>query len=169
MPPGRRFATSDVRVVDPMLELLIRVVIDTNVWISAFINPLGPPARLIERAQQGEFALVLSDYLIDEIREVCQRERIRRRLRINPGDIDTLLERFRIESITVETAGTLRLCRDPDDDRILETAVTGRVHYLISRDDDLKRDPDLIEHLVTRGVRIVSVARFLELLDIGQV
>jgi predicted nucleic acid-binding protein len=33
-----------------MLELLIRVVIDTNVWISSFINPSGPPAQLIERA-----------------------------------------------------------------------------------------------------------------------
>jgi predicted nucleic acid-binding protein len=82
--------------------------------------------------------------------------------------VDTLLERFRIESIEVETTGRLQLCRDPDDDRILETAVTGGARYLVSRDDDLKRDPDPIEHLIRRGVRIVSVARFLELLDAGQ-
>jgi putative PIN family toxin of toxin-antitoxin system len=148
-----------------MIELVLRVVIDTNVWVSAFINPAGPPGRLIALARQGWFALVVSDYLIEEIREVCQRDRIRRRLRVGTGEIDTLLQQFLRESIAVETNGMFQLCRDPDDDEILETAVKGQAHYLVSRDDDLKRDPALIGHLASHGVTVISVARFLEILD----
>ena len=148
-----------------MIELLIRVVIDTNIWISAFINPSGPPGQLIDLARQGEIALVISDYRIAEIQEVCRRDRVRRRLRISIDEIDLLLERFRRESVEVAITGTFRLCRDPDDDAFLEMAVRGKAHYLVSRDDDLKRDPELIAHLATFGVSVISVARFLELLD----
>jgi putative PIN family toxin of toxin-antitoxin system len=148
-----------------MIDHVVRVVIDTNVWVSVFINPSGPPGRLIALARQGWFTLVMSAYLIEEIREVCRRDRIRRRLRVGADEIDDLLQAFRGESIEVELTGTFRLCRDPDDDAILETAVKGQAHYLVSRNDDLKRDPELIRHLASHGVTVISVARFLERLD----
>lgn len=148
-----------------MIDLLIRDVIDTNVWISAFVNPWGAPVQLIDRARQGEFALVMSDYLIDEISEVCRRERVRRRLRIDVREIDVLLERFRVESIDVTLTGMIHLCRDPDDDAILETAIKGDAHFLVSRDNDLKRDLELIDHLASHGVGVISVAQLLEMLN----
>jgi putative PIN family toxin of toxin-antitoxin system len=44
-----------------------RAVIDTNIWISAFINPLGEPGRLLNLALLGQIILIVSDYLLDEI------------------------------------------------------------------------------------------------------
>jgi predicted nucleic acid-binding protein len=61
----------------------------------------------------------------------------------------------------VETAGALQICRDPDDDEILEAAIHGAAQYLITRDDDLKRDLDLIKMARRNRVRVVSVRQFL--------
>ena len=138
---------------------------DTNIWISAFINPFGPPARLVELARSGRLVLVISDYLTDEIREVARRPRIQRHLRVDVEEIDLILAELRPDSVYVVTDGTLHLCRDPDDDAILKTALRGNAHYVVSRDDDLKRDPDLIEQLAAHGVGIISVAKLLRQLD----
>ena len=65
----------------------------------------------------------------------------------------------------VTPTGLLRLCRDQRDDIFLETAILGEAQYAVSRDDDIKRDLDLIAHLRANGVEVVSVAQFLALLD----
>jgi predicted nucleic acid-binding protein len=61
----------------------------------------------------------------------------------------------------VETRGVLKICRDPDDDEILEAAILGKAQYLVTRDDDLKRDLDLIKMARGNRVRVVSVRQFL--------
>ncbi len=63
--------------------------------------------------------------------------------------------------------GSIRECRDPDDDLILETAILGQAQYAVTRDDDIKRDRDLMDHLQARGVTVLSVRQFLEKLDMG--
>jgi putative PIN family toxin of toxin-antitoxin system len=142
-----------------------RLVIDTNVWVSAFINPLGAPARLLNLALDGRLILILSTYLIDEILDVCRRERVRRRLHLSPEQIEARLMAACEQAVMVETRGILQICRDPDDDAILETAIYGGADYLVSRDDDLKRDPALADQLSARGIQVLTVARFLDLLE----
>jgi predicted nucleic acid-binding protein len=65
----------------------------------------------------------------------------------------------------VETTGVLKICRDPDDDKILEAAIHGKAQYLVTRDDDLKRDLDLIKMARGNRVRVVSVRQFLRRLS----
>jgi len=65
----------------------------------------------------------------------------------------------------VETSGVLKICRDPDDDEILEAAIHGKAQYLVTRDDDLKRDLDLIKMARRNRVRVVSVRQFLSRLS----
>jgi predicted nucleic acid-binding protein len=72
-------------------------------------------------------------------------------------------------SQVVLPTGALRECRDPDDDLILETALLGQARYAVSRDDDIKRDRDLIKHLQAHGVAILSVQQFLDKLDAGEI
>ena len=62
--------------------------------------------------------------------------------------------------------GELHLCRDPDDDLILETAVLGGAKYAVSRDDDLKGDSNLVAQMRSRGVEVLSVQHFVERLDV---
>ena len=65
-------------------------------------------------------------------------------------------------------ASSIHACRDPDDDLILETAILGKAEYAVTRDDDIKRDRDLMEHLQARGVAVLSVQQFLDKLDGGE-
>lgn len=64
-------------------------------------------------------------------------------------------------------SGELQLCRDPDDDLILETAALGGARYAVSRDDDLKGDRDLVAKMIPMGVEVLSVQHFLERLEAG--
>jgi uncharacterized protein len=144
---------------------LIRAVVDTNVWISAFINPHGAPARLLARFALGHFLLVTSPYLLGEAADVLGRIRIRRAIRRTEDEMVQLLVMLRERSDIVYPSGSLRACRDPKDDLVLGTAMVGRAHYLVSRDDDIKRDEALIAALAEQGVEVVSVARMLAFLD----
>jgi hypothetical protein len=48
------------------------------------------------------------------------------------------------------------------------TAMLGQAQYAVTRDDDIKRDLDLIKHLQTHGVAVLSVQQFLAKLDAGE-
>ncbi|HLH25275.1 MAG TPA: putative toxin-antitoxin system toxin component, PIN family [Chloroflexota bacterium] len=135
--------------------------VDTYVWISAFINADGPPARVLDAFIQARFIPVVSETLLREIRAVAKRPRIRRRCRFHDDALETLLTLLRDRAIEAFPTGHLRMCRDPNDDALLETAVLGGAQFAVSRDDDIKRDPPLIACLRQQGVEVLSVAQFL--------
>jgi len=145
--------------------MLRRVVVDTNVWISALINPQGPPAQMLQGLKRNAFEPMLSQPLLDELLEVARRPRLRRRYRLKDEEIERLAALLRDKSVWVEPSGELHLCRDPDDDVILETALLGRAEYMVTRDDDLKRDLELIRKMEEQGVQVLSVRQFLKLLE----
>lgn len=141
-------------------------LVDTNVWISALINPHGYPARLKNAWLDGKFQIVVSVALLDELTDVLSRRRIRNKYRLQTENVGEFLRLIAEKSITVTTTGTLRLCRDPDDDLMLETALNGNAIFAVSRDDDLKRDQELISRMLEQGIEVLSVQRFLDRLEI---
>jgi putative PIN family toxin of toxin-antitoxin system len=148
-----------------MIDLLIRVVIDTNIWISALINGQGAPARLLQTVRDRRIQLILSGPLVSEVDQVVQRQRIRRRIALDDRAIQDFLGTARERAIIVNIGGDLRVCRDPKDDIVIETAIEGGARYVVSRDEDLTRDLGLLEALRAYGIEVLTVARFLELLD----
>lgn len=156
-------------VSDPVISRIIALVIDTNVWISALINPRGAPASLMQHVRDGRVRLILSDQLLDEVLRVVRRPRIRRRIELNDDDITEFIGTIRERAITARISGSLQLCRDPKDDLVIETAIVGGAAYLVSRDEDLTRDLNLVRVLQAHGVEVLTVARFLERLDAGTV
>lgn len=146
--------------------MAVVVLVDTNVWISALINPRGSPARLKNAWLNGDFEIVVSMALLDEIADVLSRPRIRDKYHLKTEDIKEFLRLIAEKSITVTTTGTLHLCRDPDDDLMLETALNGGAKFAVSRDDDLKRDQELIARMLEQGIEVLSVQHFLERLGI---
>ena len=69
----------------------INAVIDTNVWISALLNPHGHPALLRASFEAGKFQAVISPPLLEELVDVLQRPRIKDKYRIRPEDIEELV------------------------------------------------------------------------------
>lgn len=96
-----------------------------------------------------------------EVAEVLSRPRFVERYGVTDADITELVALLRERGQAVLVSGTIRICRDPDDDVVLETAQNGGADALVTRDDDLKSDWDLIQLLATQGTQVLSVRRFL--------
>ncbi|MCC6792578.1 MAG: putative toxin-antitoxin system toxin component, PIN family [Thermomicrobiales bacterium] len=142
--------------------VVIRAVVDTNVWISAILNPWGTPAALIRAFSLGEFTVVTSNPLLVELADVLGRPRFRNKYGVELSDIDELIGSIRSLAIVVDVTETMQLCRDPDDDVVIETAVVGRATVLVSRDEDLVRVPELVDILAALDVQILTVAQFMD-------
>lgn len=93
------------------------------------------------------------------------RPRLTRRFKYTHLDAANFIRLIAARAAVVETVGALQICRDPDDDEILEAAIHGKAQYLVTRDDDLKRDLDLVKMARRNRVRVVSVRQFLRRLS----
>jgi putative PIN family toxin of toxin-antitoxin system len=145
---------------------VIRVLFDTNVWVSAFLSPEGHCGRLVHRVLVATGAeVIVSAPLLEELVDVLGRPRLVRRYGFTTDEVREYIEWIgsiaRMVEPTAETYG----CRDPKDDFVCGTAVAGNAGHLATRDDDLKRDPALISALARHGVRVVSVAELNAILD----
>lgn len=139
----------------------MNVLLDANVWISAFLNPHGVPAQLRAAWLKNRYVAVISPVLLEEIRTTLGQPRLVRKYALSGEEIERFLELLLLRSVVVFPTGAFKGCRDPRDNFLLETALLGRAEYLVSRDDDLKRDTDLIRTMEAEGIRILSVRQFL--------
>jgi putative PIN family toxin of toxin-antitoxin system len=128
-----------------------RVVLDTNVYISALMFG-GLPGALLDLAFLRSFTLIVSRTLLDELDEKL-------RVKFGVSAEDAALLRARLENLAqvVEPEAVLNVVTDdPDDNRVLECAVKGRADVIVSGD----------RHLLKlgryRGISIVTVRQFLE-------
>jgi putative PIN family toxin of toxin-antitoxin system len=142
-----------------------RAVVDTNVWVSAVLNPNGAPARIKAALQAQAFTLVVSTPMLAELADVLMRPRITRKYGVTQHDVTELVVLLRRAAVVVPISGTVQLCRDPDDDVVIETALRGQADMLVTRDDDLKRAPELGKILTAAGIAVITVQHFLDALD----
>ena len=105
--------------------------------------------------------LVLSQAIVDEVRGVLLRPALMRELQYTRTEamrLINLLSQARI----VEVTSSAELCRDPKDDIFVDCAVSGRVQFLVSYDNDLIDDSELKQALFEFGVEIIDPLNFLE-------
>lgn len=88
------------------------VVVDTNVWVSAFLNRNGFPARIKDAWVNGDFEIALSIQLLKEINEVLHRPRIKDKYGLNEDEINRFLELLLRRSVLIVINGQMKLCRD---------------------------------------------------------
>jgi putative PIN family toxin of toxin-antitoxin system len=116
---------------------------------------------VLDAFARGRFVLVTSEPPLAEVRRVLSRPRRARRYRIDDADIDELVALLRMRAVIVAPPGNLRLCRDPDDDIVIETALVGRAGFVVTRDDDLRGAPEVVAYLEDLGIPVHSVRRVL--------
>jgi hypothetical protein len=137
--------------------MVLRAVVDANVFISALIRPEGPPGSVIEQVLAGAFRLVCSEAIADEVREVLGRPRVLKAIR-RPEINSTAWFSFLLllADMVEDRVGMPRICSDQDDDKYIWAAHEGRATFVVSGDAMLLA---LGEH---DGVRIVTPALFLQ-------
>lgn len=127
------------------------VVFDTNVIVAALLAN-GLCHKAFRRA--GRRMLVSSPGLIDELETT-----LRRKFRA-PASVRVFVETLREEIRLVDPEPLpAPVCRDPDDDLVLATAVAAMADCIVTGDQDL-----LVLHTY-RGVRMLSPREFMEHLD----
>ena len=102
-----------------------RAVFDTNVVVSGFLSPAGPPGRIVEWLRNGEVQAVLDDRIMAEYVEVLARPVFR----LPVAEVELVLAAIRARSFWVE-AGAARIVRglpDPDDAPFLECVLAAGV------------------------------------------
>lgn len=130
-----------------------RYVFDTNTLVSAALFRGSTPGEAFRQALNTGVVL-LSEATFEEIDEVIAREKFDDYL--TPEErgvfIEALVDRSRFANPTEE----IQVCRDPDDDKFLELAVSESATCIVSG------DADLLELNPFRGIPIMKPAEFLE-------
>lgn len=144
--------------------MTVKAVIDTNIWVSALLNPFGFPARLRNSFEEGFFHSVISEPIVEELSDVLNRPRIKVKYGITEGDIQELLILIEERSEHVLLSGDIHVCRDKDDDIVIETAIKGRAGFIVTRDDDIKFDNEVSAYLSKFNITVLSTAKFLDLI-----
>jgi putative PIN family toxin of toxin-antitoxin system len=110
----------------------VRVILDTNVVLSALIRRDGAPGRILEAWLDDRFVLLTHPLLLDELRTVTRRPRIRALIR--PAEAGRLVNQIRALAEAVTRLPATRRSDDPADDFLLAMAESGRADYLVTGD-----------------------------------
>lgn len=117
---------------------MIRVVLDTNVLVSAFISTHGPSRHIFKAWRKGEFELTTSAPLLGELNRVLHRRHVQEKYRLREADILAYLGLLRIRGTLVAIPPLVRpICSDPSDDRLLACAVIAQASYLVTGDKEV--------------------------------
>lgn len=138
---------------------MLRAVLDAKVYVSALLQPNGPPGQIVQRfLAEGAFEMILSPALVEEVLHTFDYPKVRKAIRgtLQPG---AWFEDLVVLADLVEgDAAVSGVCTDRDDDKYLAAAVEGRAGFVVTGDQRFLA-VETYEH-----VRIVTPRAFLEAL-----
>lgn len=128
----------------------MRIVLDTNVLVSALLSPGGAPASILNAVLNGTISVLVDNRILFEYEDVLHRSKFG----FESRDVRSLLEFLRHECEYVAAASTSSTLDDPADLPFYEVALSGNADYLVT--GNLRHYPD--EHW------ILSPGQFLRVL-----
>lgn len=129
---------------------MVKIVLDTNVLVSAVLNPEGSPAKVVDMLADGSLQLIVSPAIMAEYEDVLARKKFG----LSASTALTIIKNLRRLAIEVVPSEQLRVCSDPTDDKFLECAVAAGAAYVVT--GNLKHFPKLFA-----GVRAIPPSVFL--------
>lgn len=133
----------------------MRVVLDTNILLSALMVRGTPPDKIYRAWRDGQFRLASCERQLEELNRVSRRPFFKDRLK--PAEVGRMVNAIRHLAISCDPLPHIELSPDPDDDWLLAVAQVAMADYLVTGDkSDLLA---LRQHYVTR---IITARGFLE-------
>jgi uncharacterized protein len=129
-----------------------RVVIDTNVLVSALISTQGPPAQIIDLVETKMIKLVLSKNILHEYKIVLARKKFQT---LQPNRVQKLLKGLETLAVLVKPEEIPIITSDPEDNKFVATAVAGKAKFLIT--GNLKHFPKTY-----LGIHVLLPRHFLD-------
>ena len=134
----------------------MRVVLDTNIIVSALLAPAGKPAAIIRIWLDGKFTLLTCAAHVDELRATLQKPRVSER--IKPHKAGRLVNQIKKLAEDIDPLPRVERSPDPTDDFLLAMSVGGKADYLVTGDKT-----GLLALAHHEGTRIVSARDFAAL------
>jgi len=134
------------------MQKKVKIIIDTNLWISFLITKDFAKLDEILISQKG--ILIFSKELLDEFIEVARRPKFRRFF--SSSDIEELLETIDEFAVFIKVQTKIEVCRDPKDNFLLSLAIDGEADFLLTGDNDLL---DLTKF---GNTSIINISNFLK-------
>lgn len=110
----------------------MRVVLDTNILVSAQLVQLGHPATIYRAWQEGYFTLLVCAEQLDELRATLHKPAIAER--IKPYKAGRLVNQLKELAETIDSLPRVKRSPDPTDDFLLALSEAGKADYLVTGD-----------------------------------
>ncbi len=140
---------------------MIRAVIDTNILIRALIKPQGTVGPILSRLRAGNYVLVYSEPLLNELLAKLVLPRIKGKYHLDDDAVEAFLALVALRGRQVSPTQQAHICRDPEDDTVIDAALAGAASYVVTGDEDLLTLNEF------EGVRFVGPSAFLAILSRG--
>jgi len=140
---------------------VLRVVLDTNVFVSSLLSTEGTPAQLLNAWREGRYVLVTSPAIIAEVVEVLESPRISKKYLIRHQDVENLVDVLKTDAVLVPGEAGVKgsVPRDPRDEMFLACAIDANADCIVSG------DRHLLDLQTFRGIPILTVNEFAEELE----
>jgi len=132
---------------------VIKVVLDTNIYISSIFWEKGNPHKIIEKIINREIQNFISNEILKELKRVLERDFD------EPNElIEDQIKLIKEYSEIIEILGKIDIIKeDADDNKIIECAISANANYIITGDNHLLKLKEF------RGIKIVNSKDFLEI------
>lgn len=107
-----------------------RVVVDTNVLVSAFVWG-GHPQKVVAAWLDNKFVLLLSPFLLTEILKTLNK------FGYTEADLQELRSLLENHTLQIMPSQKVSHCRDPKDNQIIDLSLAGQAQFLVTGDKDL--------------------------------
>ena len=135
----------------------MRVVLDTNILISALLVQSGVPGIIYRAWTEGAFTLLICETQVEELRQTLRKPALAARIR--PHHAGRLVNDLKRYAEGVDPLPVVKRSADPEDDFLLATAEAGRADYLVTGDKS-----GLLALQKHEGTKIVTAREFVVLL-----
>ncbi len=136
----------------------MRIILDTNILISALIGQYTPPDRLYEYWKEDKFDLVSCEQQLDELNRVSRHPFFRGRLK--PYEVGNMINSIRRLASMYGNLPDVDLSPDPNDNFLLALAQIAKAEFLVTGDKS-----DLLKFERYKTTRIVTARALVEIVE----
>ena len=130
----------------------MKIVLDTNVFVSGLLTPFGPSGEIVRMEFSGELVLHIDARILSEYQDVLHRPKFN----FNRDHIGILLDFIKQYGQFISSSPLTNRLPDPDDEPFLEVAIAGRVRSLVTGNTAHYPSP------LREGIDIFSPSEFIE-------
>lgn len=140
---------------------MIKVVLDTNIFVSGILNSKGAPGQVLKAWHENKFVLTTSKPIIKEIKQVLNSAKIQEFLikhKVVKEDLNDFFSTLSFNALVVKPSFKLDIIKeDPADNKFLECALMVKAEYIVSG------DKHLLKLKMYENIKIISAYELINL------